>query len=40
MLTSAGLFDKEVAFTTQEMDITQSALRIFLGCIASGNKEV
>ncbi len=40
MLTTAGLFDKEVAFTAQEVEISQSALRIFLGCLASGNKEV
>lgn len=40
MLMSAGIFDKEVAFTLQEIEISQSATRILLGCLASGNREV
>lgn len=40
MLMSAGIFDKEVAFNVQEIEISQSASRILLGCLASGNKEV
>lgn len=40
MLVSAGVFDKEVAFTVLEIEISQSACRILLGCLASGNKEV
>ena len=40
MLMSAGIFDKEVAFTVVEIEISQSANRVLLGCLASGNKEV
>ena len=40
MLTSAGIFDKEVAFNVLEIEISQSACRILLGCLASGNNEV
>lgn len=40
MLVAAGVFDKEVAFTVLEIEISQSACRILLGCLASGNKEV
>jgi hypothetical protein len=40
MLMSAGIFDKEVAFNVAEIEISQSACRILLGCLASGNNEV
>ena len=40
MLMEAGIFDKEVAFTVVEIEISQSANRVLLGCLASGNKEV
>lgn len=40
MLMASGIFEKEVAFTLLEIEISQSANRILLGCLASGNNEV
>ena len=40
MLAASGIFEKDTEFGQQEKDIAQSAIRILLGCVASGDKEV
>jgi len=40
MLAASGIFEKNSEFTQQEKFITQSAIRILLGSVASGDREV